>query len=67
MNFPLAPSYRYYGFTFVCHGSLGPALCRHRGASRTRTPPGPRSKFWPVFQRWEKLSEAQKRKTLVSS
>ena len=58
--------YRFGGFTFDFHNYLGPWPVR-KDLEPVKRFPGKRSRFWPVFERWQKLTKAQKRKTLIYS
>ena len=58
----LADVYEYGGFIFEFHSYLGPSLCRKNGELSTRVL-GPKSRFWPAFEKWQRLSEKQKKKT----
>ena len=46
--------------TFEAHRHLGPILLRADGEPRARQP-GPRSEFWPAWERWRKRTERKSR------
>lgn len=58
----MANVYEYRGFIFENHSYLGPSLCRKNGELSSRVT-GPKSRFWPVYDEWLKLSNTQKEKT----
>lgn len=60
----LSGIYRFEGFTFELHRYCGPILCRKDGIPAARQP-GPRSHFWTVIGRWQKLSKAEREKTRI--
>lgn len=57
-----ADIYEYRGFIFEFHSYLGPSLCRKDGELSTRVL-GPKSRFWPAFEEWQKLGKQAKEKT----
>ena len=57
-----ADIYRYGEFIFEFHPYLGPTLCRKDGEPSNRTL-GPKSRFWPAFDEWSRLSDAEKEVT----
>lgn len=58
----MADLYQYRGFLFEFHPYLGPSLCRKNGELSSRVL-GPKSRFWPAFEEWNRLSKTEKEKT----
>lgn len=58
----MADIYEYRGLVFEFHSYCGPHPLRKDG-ELTKRFPGPKSRFWPVFEDWMKLSKAEKQKT----
>ncbi len=60
----LADVYQFGGYTFEFHRYCGPMLCKKDMEPRERQP-GARSKFWPVFEKWQGLDKEQQEETRI--
>lgn len=59
----LVDAFEYEGFLFEVHSYLGPSLLKRKDHNPWDRTIGPKNKFWPVFEKWNGLSNEEKEKT----
>lgn len=57
--------YKYDGYTFEDHYYLGPMLVYTRTFEPRDRQPGPRSRFWSVYENFSNFSPIERKKYLV--